>query len=148
VVQLGSGEYTYEVSGDEWGELPGRFFRAACTFCWVAKKEVAASGVIKCVGDGRAAVDIAILQSPDLILMDLSLPKMDGWEAARMIKGQPATSQIPIIALTAHVMSDDRRRAMEAGCDDYDTKPIRLPRLLSKIEARLESSDSLGLCPA
>jgi CheY-like chemotaxis protein len=87
--------------------------------------------------DGGAAVDIASRESPDLILMDMSLPVIDGWEASRRIKASAPTRGIPIIALTAHAMAGDREKALEAGCDDYDTKPIELPRLLEKIEALL-----------
>ncbi len=87
--------------------------------------------------DGRESVEIARSEAPDLILMDMSLPVMDGWEATRQLKASPETQAIPIIALTAHAMSGDREKAMEAGCDDYDTKPIELPRLLGKIEALL-----------
>ena len=85
--------------------------------------------------DGQQGVEIAQSASPDLILMDMSLPVMDGWEATRQLKAKEAMKRTPIIALTAHAMSGDREKALQAGCDDYDTKPIELPRLLAKIEA-------------
>lgn len=87
--------------------------------------------------DGEEGVNSAQSESPDLILMDMSLPVVDGWEATRRLKANPATSGIPVIALTAHAMSGDRDKALEAGCDDYDVKPVELPRLLAKIEALL-----------
>ena len=87
--------------------------------------------------DGSQGAEMARSEKPDLILMDMSLPVMDGWELARKLKGDPETRAVPILALTAHVMTGDRERALEAGCDDYDTKPIELPRLLGKIEALL-----------
>lgn len=90
--------------------------------------------------DGGAGIDMAGTESPDLILMDMSLPVVDGWEATRRLKADPATRAIPIIALTAHAMASDRDKALEAGCDDYDTKPVELPRLLEKIRALLPSS--------
>ena len=84
--------------------------------------------------DGQAGVELASSSNPDLILMDLSLPVMDGWEATRCIKANPATQKIPVIALTAHAMAGDEQKALEAGCDDYDIKPIDFKRLLGKIE--------------
>jgi len=83
--------------------------------------------------DGALGVATAASEQPDLVLMDLSLPVLDGWEAARRIKASPETSHIPIIALTAHVMSGDQEKALAAGCDDFDTKPVDLQRLLGKI---------------
>jgi len=90
--------------------------------------------------DGKAGVDMASSASPDIILMDLSLPVIDGWEATRQIKADPATQGIPLIALTAHAMAGDEQKAREAGCDDYDTKPVDLKRLLGKIENLLGSA--------
>ena len=84
--------------------------------------------------DGKAGIDMAASSSPDIILMDLSLPVIDGWEATRQIKANPATQSIPVIALTAHAMAGDEQKALEAGCDNYDTKPIDLKRLLGKID--------------
>ena len=89
--------------------------------------------------DGQQGVDLAQSASPDLILMDMSLPVIDGWEATRQLKAMERMKEVPIIALTAHAMSGDREKALEAGCDDYDTKPIELPRLLGKIETLLGS---------
>lgn len=88
--------------------------------------------------DGQQGVDLARSESPDLILMDLSLPMLDGLEATRRIKAAPETRSIPIVALTAHAMADDREKALAAGCDDYDTKPVEFNRLLGKIEAQLK----------
>jgi len=87
--------------------------------------------------DGKEGVEMAQGQSPDLVLLDMSLPVMDGWEAARVMKADETTRGIPIIALTAHAMSGDREKAIEAGCDEYDTKPVELPRLLEKIQTLL-----------
>lgn len=90
--------------------------------------------------DGQQGVTMAQAESPDLILMDMSLPVIDGWEATRTLKSSPTTKDVPIIALTAHAMSTDREKAMDAGCDDYDTKPIELTRLLGKMEVLIERS--------
>jgi CheY-like chemotaxis protein len=87
--------------------------------------------------DGADGIDVARSGSPDLILMDMSLPLIDGWEATRRMKADAKLRSIPVIALTAHAMANDRDKALEAGCDDYDTKPIELPRLLAKIETLL-----------
>ncbi len=87
--------------------------------------------------DGQAGVNMASANLPDLILMDLSLPVLDGWQAIRKLKGDAATSSIPIIALTAHAMDGDETKARDAGCDDYDTKPVNFVRLLDKINALL-----------
>jgi two-component system, cell cycle response regulator DivK len=89
--------------------------------------------------DGQQGLDMALSGRPDLILMDMSLPVIDGWEATRRIKANDATRQIPVIALTAHAMAGDREKAMEVGCEDYDTKPIELSRLLGKIADLLKS---------
>ena len=87
--------------------------------------------------DGEEGVAMASSQAPDLILMDMSLPKMDGWQASRLLKSQPDTQHIPIIALTAHAMKEDMDKALEAGCNDFDTKPVELDRLLEKITSLL-----------
>jgi len=87
--------------------------------------------------DGEQGLAMARSDPPALILMDMSLPGLDGWEATRQLKAMPETRAIPVIALTAHAMAGDREKAMAAGCDDFDTKPIELPRLLGKIEALL-----------
>jgi CheY-like chemotaxis protein len=88
-------------------------------------------------GDGEQGVTLAAAEKPDLILMDMSLPVLNGWDATRRIKAAPDTRRIPIIGLTAHAMATDRDRCLEAGCDDYDTKPVELGRLLEKIERLL-----------
>ena len=97
---------------------------------------------VKIAIDGQQGVDMAQTAAPDLILMDMSLPVLDGWEATRQLKNADATRHIPVIALTAHAMSGDRERALEAGCDDYDTKPIELSRLLEKIESMLNRAST------
>ena len=89
--------------------------------------------------DGIQGVALARSEAPDLILMDMSLPEIDGWEATCRLKADEATCQIPVLALTAHAMEGDRERAIEAGCDDYDTKPVNLPRLLEKIQTLLNN---------
>jgi two-component system cell cycle response regulator DivK len=88
--------------------------------------------------DGQSGMEMAQTQAPELVLMDLSLPVLDGWEATRRLKADAATRHIPIIALSAHAMSSDREKALDAGCDDYDIKPVELLRLLGKIEALLK----------
>lgn len=88
--------------------------------------------------DGIESILLAKSETPDLILMDMSLPVMDGWEATQKLKADPETQHIPVIALTAHAMGDDKQKAMKAGCDDYDTKPVELSRLLTKIAKFLE----------
>ena len=93
--------------------------------------------------DGQSGVEMTKTHAPDLVLMDMSLPVLDGWEATRRLKADDATRQIPVIALTAHAMSSDREKALEAGCDDYDTKPVELSRLLEKIETLL-GNQSVG----
>ena len=93
--------------------------------------------------DGGEGVERARNEAPHLILMDMSLPVLDGWEASRRLKADPLTAGIPIIALTAHAMAGDREKAIAAGCDDYDTKPVEMPRLLEKIEKQLKSSGAI-----
>jgi two-component system cell cycle response regulator DivK len=94
--------------------------------------------------DGAQGVAMATTERPDLILMDLRLPVIDGWEATRRIKADPATRHIPILALSAHAMAGDRSNALAAGCDDYDTKPVDLPRLRAKIAALLNARGGHG----
>jgi len=94
--------------------------------------------IVTCAVDGQEGLGLARAQKPDLILMDMSLPVLDGWEATRQLKADAATKAIPIIALTAHAMASDEQKAREAGCDDFDTKPVEFPRLLAKIQACLQ----------
>jgi CheY-like chemotaxis protein len=89
--------------------------------------------------DGEEGIKVARSELPDLILMDMSLPLLDGWETTRLLKASPSTSLIPVVALTAHAISGDRERALAAGCDDYDTKPVDIVRLLDKIQVLLHS---------
>jgi two-component system cell cycle response regulator DivK len=91
--------------------------------------------------DGKQGVDLAMQERPDLILMDMSLPVLDGWGATRMLKSSPETKDIPVIALTAHAMAGDEEEAYQAGCDDFDTKPVVIDRLLGKIQAGLAKSE-------
>jgi CheY-like chemotaxis protein len=90
--------------------------------------------------DGKQGVEMAATEKPNLILMDMSLPVMNGWEATQQLKADPATRNIPVIALTAHAMSEDRDKAIAAGCNDFDTKPVDLPRLLEKIGLLLDAA--------
>ncbi|MEO8501461.1 MAG: response regulator [Vicinamibacteria bacterium] len=94
--------------------------------------------------DGQQGIDMAVSEKPDIILLDMSLPVVDGWEAATQIKANDASKGIPLIALTAHAMAADRERVMSAGCDDFDTKPVELPRLLGKMETLLKAR---GIAP-
>jgi CheY-like chemotaxis protein len=94
-----------------------------------------------CAHDGAAGVAMAATDTPDLILMDVALGEMDGWEATQLIKANPATSSIPVIALTAHALASDRDRSVEVGCSDFDTKPVDMQRLLGKIRALLPSDE-------
>ena len=91
--------------------------------------------------DGAAGIAMAAAERPDLILMDLNLPEIDGWEAARRLKADPKTRDIPIIALSAHAMAGDREKALATGCDDFDTKPVEFDRLLAKVEQALAATD-------
>ncbi len=98
-----------------------------------------------CAADGRRGIAMAHDQSPDLIVMDMSLPEIDGWDAVRRLKADPATRAIPIVALTAHAMASDRKRAMDAGCDDYHTKPVDFESLVRSMESFLEARNRLAL---
>jgi CheY-like chemotaxis protein len=94
--------------------------------------------------DGQQGLDSARAEKPDLVLMDMSLPVLDGWEATRQLKADPKTQPIPVIALTAHAMAGDREKALAAGCDEYETKPVEFARLLGKIEALLGGAATAG----
>jgi CheY-like chemotaxis protein len=95
--------------------------------------------------DGEEGLRLAAAAKPDLVLMDMSLPVLDGWEATRRLKTDPATRHLPVLGLTAHAMAADREKVLEAGCDEYDTKPVELPRLLAKIEALLAGVRAVGV---
>jgi two-component system cell cycle response regulator DivK len=94
--------------------------------------------------DGKVGVEMSKTERPDLVLMDMNMPEVDGWEATRQIKADPNTKDLPVIGLTAHAMTGDRERAIEAGCSDYHTKPVEFPRLLSQIEALLQAKPAQG----
>jgi two-component system cell cycle response regulator DivK len=109
---------------------------------YVVKKRFARVGyAVVVASDGEQGVAMAASEKPDLILMDLRMPVLDGWEATKRIKTNPETRHIPIIALSAHAMTGDREKALEAGCDDYDIKPVELPRLLEKVRALLPNRE-------
>ena len=106
---------------------------------YVVKNRLTRAGFAVLIAtDGAQGVAIAAAEQPNLILMDLSLPVVDGWEATRQLKAAPETRHIPVVALTAHAMAGDREKALAAGCDDFDTKPVEYARLLSKIEGLLQ----------
>jgi CheY-like chemotaxis protein len=98
--------------------------------------------------DGQQALDMVAVDKPDLILMDMSLPVLNGWQATQQLKANDATRAIPVIALTARAMSEDGQKAREAGCDDYDTKPVELPRLLQKMDALLQARPAMPFAKA
>ena len=105
----------------------------------LSRRLIRSGHLVLMAGDGRQGITSAQTECPDLILMDMSLPEIDGWEATRRLKSDKATRRIPVIALTAHAMSSDRQKCLEAGCDDYDTKPVDYQRLTAKIQAALQT---------
>lgn len=105
----------------------------------LSRRLIRSGHLVLMAGDGRQGISSAQTECPDLILMDMSLPEIDGWEATRRLKSDKSTRRIPVIALTAHAMSSDRQKCMEAGCDDYDTKPVDYQRLTAKIQAALQT---------
>jgi CheY-like chemotaxis protein len=109
----------------------------------LSRRLIRSGHLVVMAADGRQGITSAQTESPDLILMDMSLPEIDGWEATRRLKSDKSTRRIPVIALTAHAMSSDRQKCMEAGCDDYDTKPVDYQRLTAKIQAVLQSGAGL-----
>jgi CheY-like chemotaxis protein len=110
--------------------------------CMLKNRLTRAGHTVVVATDGAQGVAMALSERPDMILMDLSLPVLDGWQATRQIKAGPDTKHIPVIALTANAMAGDREKALAAGCDDYDTKPVELPRLLGKIKDLAERARS------
>jgi len=110
---------------------------------YVLKSRLARAGfTVLIAGDGAQGLAMAAAERPDLIVMDLSLPVLDGWEATKQIKAQPETRHIPVIALSAHAMSGDREKALAAGCDDFDTKPVEMARFLEKIRVLLPKAEA------
>ena len=110
---------------------------------YVLKSRLARAGyTVLIAADGAQGVAMAVAEQPNLVLMDLSLPVLDGWQATRQIKAAPDTKHIPVIALTAHAMAGDREKAIAAGCDDFDTKPVEMSRLLDKIDALVKRQAS------
>ena len=110
---------------------------------YVLKNRLSRAGfTVLIAGDGEEALAMARTEKPDLIIMDLSLPVLDGWEATRRLKASPDTREIPVIALSAHAMAGDREKALESGCEDFDTKPVDFPRLRAKIDALLAAPDT------
>jgi len=109
----------------------------------LSRRLIRSGHLVLMAGDGRQGITSAQTENPDLILMDMSLPEIDGWEATRRLKSDKSTRRIPVIALTAHAMSSDRQKCMEAGCDDYDTKPVDYQRLTAKIQAALQTGAAL-----
>jgi CheY-like chemotaxis protein len=103
----------------------------------LSRRLLRAGHTVSIAVDGQEAIDKATAEAPEVVLMDLSLPVIDGWEATRRLRANLSTARLRIIALTSHAMSGDREKALEAGCDDYDTKPLDLPRLLGKIATQL-----------
>ena len=110
---------------------------------YVLKNRLTRAGFTLLVAmDGEQGIAMAVAEQPDLIIMDLSLPVLDGWEATRRLKARPETSKIPVVALSAHAMTGDREKALAAGCDDFDSKPVEMPRLLGKIKALLPAEEA------
>lgn len=99
---------------------------------------------VKCAADGASGVAMSVTETPDIILMDIALGAMDGWTATQLIKSNPQTSRVPIIALTAHALASDRAKSLDVGCSDFDTKPVDLPRLLGKIQSCLSRNNHCG----